>query len=133
MAANLLVYSARHIEIRKFIRSRVQSILRKESTPSPPKENGLQHKKVMFDVSRDQELEHELEHELEQDLEYITSEITRTHSEEEFEYLEKSLIEHRESFVWIWCLSSLPGVKHNVQCTRFIIYILTYNSPIASL
>ncbi|KAL5260524.1 hypothetical protein ACHWQZ_G010606 [Mnemiopsis leidyi] len=66
-------------------RSRVQSILRKESSPSPPKENGLQHKKVMFDVSRDTELEVEV---------HCTSEITRTHSEEEFEYLEKSLIEH---------------------------------------
>ena len=76
-----------HIEYCRPTRSRVQSILRKESSPSPPKENGLQHKKVMFDVSRDTEMEVEV---------HCTSEITRTHSEEEFEYLEKSLIEHSE-------------------------------------
>lgn len=38
----------------------------------------------MFDVTRDEDTEH------------CSSEITRTHSEEEFEYLEKSLIEHCE-------------------------------------
>jgi hypothetical protein len=42
----------------------------------------------MFDVSHDLEVEH------------CSGEITRTHSEEEFEYLEKSLIEHCETFVY---------------------------------
>ena len=63
----------------------------------------------MFDVSRDSELEH------------CVSEITRTQSEEEFEYLEKSLIEHCESFVYI-----IHRVAFNVKCGYISFYVELY-------